>query len=77
MTKKKKEQFTVKTYELYAIPVQAWTGPVCSRGCGSQISKQSAHDCGKVLSPTHRPPLVSRKYSCFSFLLDAESNPGP
>jgi len=24
---------------------------------GSQISRQSAHECGKVVSPTHRPPL--------------------
>jgi hypothetical protein len=26
-------------------------------GCGSQISRQSAHEGGKVVSPTHRPPL--------------------
>jgi len=26
-------------------------------GLGSQISRQSAHDCGKVVSPTQRPPL--------------------
>jgi len=26
-------------------------------GWGSQISKQSAHEGGKVVSPTHRPPL--------------------
>jgi len=24
---------------------------------GSQISRQSAHEDGKVVSPTHRPPL--------------------
>jgi hypothetical protein len=24
---------------------------------GSQILRQSAHECGKVVSPTHRPPL--------------------
>jgi len=24
---------------------------------GSQISRQSAHEGGKVVSPTHRPPL--------------------
>ena len=26
-------------------------------GRGSQISRQSAYECGKVVSPTHRPPL--------------------
>jgi hypothetical protein len=26
-------------------------------GRGSQISRQSAHEGGKVVSPTHRPPL--------------------
>ena len=32
---------------------------------------------GKVVSPTHRPPLPPRKYSWYSFLLEAESTPGP
>ena len=31
----------------------------------------------KVVSPTHRPPLPPRKYSWYSFLLEAESTPGP
>jgi len=26
-------------------------------GRGSQISRQSAHEGGKVVNPTHRPPL--------------------
>jgi hypothetical protein len=26
-------------------------------GRGPQNSRQSAHECGKVVSPTHRPPL--------------------
>jgi hypothetical protein len=42
-----------------------------------RISRQSAHEGGKVFSPTHRPPLPPRKYSCYSFLLEAESTPGP
>jgi hypothetical protein len=25
-------------------------------GWDSQISRQSTHECGKVVSPTHRPP---------------------
>jgi hypothetical protein len=45
-------------------------------GWGSQISRQSAHEGGKVVSPTHRPPLPPRKYSWYSFLLEAESTQG-
>jgi hypothetical protein len=44
--------------------------------CGSQISRQSAHEGGEV-SPTHRPSLPHRKYSWYTFLLQAESTPGP
>jgi len=44
---------------------------------GSQISRQLAHEGGKVVRPTHRPPLPPRKYSWYSFLLEAESTPGP
>ena len=44
---------------------------------GSQISRQSAQEGGKVVSPTHQPPLPPRKYSWYSFLLEAESTPGP
>ena len=42
-------------------------------GWGFQISRQSTHTDGKVVSPTHRPPLRPRKYSWYSFLLEAES----
>jgi len=44
---------------------------------GSQISRQSAHEGGKVVSPTHWAPLPPRNYSWYSFLLEAESTPGP
>ena len=44
-----------------------------SGGSGSQISRQSAHEGGKVVSPTNRPPLPLRKYTWYSFLLGAES----
>jgi len=45
-------------------------------GWGSQISRHLAHEGGKVVSPMHRPPLLPRKYSWYSFLLRAESTPG-
>jgi hypothetical protein len=43
----------------------------------SRISKQSAHERGKVVSRTHRPPLPLRKYPSYSFLLEAKSTPRP
>ena len=46
-------------------------------GRGLQISRQSEHEGGKVVSSTHRPSLPTRKYSWYSFLLEAESTPGP
>jgi len=44
---------------------------------GSQISRQSAYESGKVVIHTHRLPLPPRKYSWYSFMLDADSTPGP
>jgi hypothetical protein len=40
------------------------------------ISKQSAHEGGKDVSPRHRPPLSPRRYSSYISLLEAESTPG-
>ena len=42
-----------------------------------KTSRQSAREGGKVVSPTHRPPLPRRKYSWYSFLLEVLSTPGP
>jgi hypothetical protein len=39
-----------------------------------KISRQSAHEGGKV-SSKHRPPLHPRKHPWYSFLLEAESTP--
>jgi hypothetical protein len=44
---------------------------------GSKISRQSAHEGGQVVCPTHQPPLPLREYSWYSFLLEAESTPRP
>jgi len=41
-------------------------------GLGSQISRQSAQNGGKVVSRMHQPPLPTRKYSWHLFLLEAE-----
>jgi len=46
-------------------------------GWGSQISRQSAHEGGKVISRTHRAPLPSSNYSWYSFLLESESASEP
>ena len=48
-----------------------------TRDGGSQISGISAHEGGKVVSPSHRPALPLKKYFWCSFLLEAASNPGP
>ena len=42
-------------------------------GWGSQISRQLAHEDGKVVGLRHRLPLPLRKFSWYSFLLEAES----
>jgi len=61
-----------------ALPLQAWTDPESSRNLRlPDLKKKSAHEVGKVVSPTHRLPLPLSKYSSYSFLLEAESTPVP
>jgi len=45
--------------------------------CSSQISRHSAHEVGKVVSPTHQPLLSLRKFSLYSFLSESELIPRP
>jgi len=43
---------------------------------GSHISRQSAHEGGKVVSHMQWLPLAPRRYSWYSFLLEADLVPG-
>ena len=60
-----------------SIPLQAWTGPEGSRKLSFPDFVTTAQDGGKVVSLTHRPLFTPRKYFWYSFLLEAESTPGP
>ena len=60
-----------------AVPLQAWSGPEDSRKLMFPDFMTTAQDGGKVVSLTHRPSLSSRKYTWYSFLLEAESTSGP
>jgi hypothetical protein len=59
------------------VQLQDWTGIEGFKRLRPHISTQSAHEGGKVVSLTHRPPLLPRKYPWYSFLLETESIPGP
>ena len=60
-----------------AVPLKPWSGPECSRKLKFPDFMTTAQDGCKVVSLTHRPPLHPRKYTWYSFLLEAESTPGP
>ena len=59
-----------------AIPLQAWTGPEVSRKLRLPDFVTTAQDGGTVVSLTYRPLFTPRKYSWYSFLLEAEWTPG-
>lgn len=44
---------------------------------GNPISRQSAQENAKIVSHKQQPPVSSREYSCYSFLLKPKSSPGP
>jgi len=58
-------------------PLQAWSSPEGYGKLRFPYFMTTPQDGGKVVSLTHRPPLPPRKYSWYSFLLEAESTPGP
>ena len=60
-----------------AVPLQAWRGPVGSRKLRLPDFVTTAQDGGKFVSLKHRPLFTPRKCSWYSFLLKAESTPGP
>jgi hypothetical protein len=60
-----------------AVPLQAWSGPEGSRKLRFPDFMTTAQDGGKVVSPTHRLPLPPGECPWYSFLLEAESTPGP
>ena len=45
--------------------------PEVFRILGSQMSRQTTREGGKIVSPTHRPLLPLKKYCWYSFLLEA------
>jgi len=62
---------------IYISPI---TGPRCPEGSRKLRSLDyvtMAQDGGKIVSITHRPLFTPRKYPWYSFLLEAESTPGP
>jgi len=59
-----------------AVPLQAWSGPEGSRKLRVPDFVTMAQDGGR-LSALRTGHLYRRKYSWYSFLLEAESTPGP
>jgi hypothetical protein len=59
-----------------AVPLRAWSGPEGSRKLWFPDFMTTAQDGCKVVSLTHRPPLP-QEITWYSFLLEADSTPGP
>jgi hypothetical protein len=58
-----------------AVPLQAWSSPEGSKNLIFADFMTTAHDVGKFVGLTQRPPLPPRKYTWYSFLLETESTP--
>ena len=70
-------KYIITTNKDKAVPLQAWSVPEGSRKLRFPDFMTTAQNGVKVVSLTHRPPLLPRKYTWYSFLLEAESIPGP
>jgi len=65
-------------YEGKLIQLLTWRGLLgLQEGEALRISRQSAHEGGKVVSPKHWPLLPLRRYPSYSFLLEAGLTSGP
>jgi hypothetical protein len=61
-----------------AIPVTGREGPLgCERSRLPHLLDNRVTDGGMVVSLTRRPPFILQEGSWYSFLLEAESTPGP
>jgi hypothetical protein len=61
-----------------AIPVTGREGTLgCDRSRLPHLLHNRHTDGGKVVSLTRRPPFTPQESSWYSFLLEAESTPGP
>jgi len=54
---KSKDKTAIFKIVLFAVPLQAWSGPEGSRKLRFPDYMKTAQDSGKVVSLTHRPPL--------------------
>jgi len=59
-----------------SVPLQAWSGPEGFRKVMFPDYMTMAQDGGRFVSLMHWKLFTPRKYSWYSFLLEAESNPG-
>jgi len=74
------QQFEARNSSKIKRQARPITGPRCLKGSRKLRFPDyvtMAQDDGKVVSLKHRPLFNPRKYSWYSFLLEAESTPGP
>ena len=66
-----------KKKEGKSVPLQAWSGPEGSGKLRFPDFMTTAQEGGKVVSHKQPAAFTPRKFSWYSFLLEAESTPGP